>query len=139
MRVIHGMHAALHPASADVFWRLQLLPPPSGLPADLATTSQLMHYVVPANFLGLPALSVPVGVLPCSLAPAAASSTHGSRPLLLPVSLQIMAPCYHEASLLHAGAVLEAAVAAGGSAVPVPPVWFDVLAPARPSSSCSGA
>jgi Asp-tRNA(Asn)/Glu-tRNA(Gln) amidotransferase A subunit family amidase len=97
-----------------------------------------MHYVVPANFLGLPALSVPVGVLPCSLAPAAASSTDCSRPLLLPVSLQLMAPCYHEASLLHAGAVLEAAVAAGGSAVPVPQVWFDVLAPVRPSSSRSG-
>ena len=86
-----------------------------------------MHFVVPANFLGLPAISVPVGITPSALAPA--TGGQGSEPPLLPVSLQFMAPCYHEASLLHAGAVLEAAVAEAGAAVPVPHVWFDVLPP----------
>lgn len=86
--------------------------------------------------LGLPAITVPVGMVPTTHAAPAAASAGGAGstpvPPMLPVGLQIMGPCWHEASLLQAAAVLEAAVAAAGSAPPLPPVWYDVLAP-RPS------
>lgn len=79
--------------------------------------------------LGLPAISVPIGAAPSthSHTPAAAGGDDPAPPLLLPAALQLMAPCWHEASLLRVGAVLEAAVAKAGKALPLPPVWFDVL------------
>jgi Asp-tRNA(Asn)/Glu-tRNA(Gln) amidotransferase A subunit family amidase len=85
-----------------------------------------MWYMQAANMLGLPAISVPVGAAPSTHAAAAASSGGAAPAPRLPVALQLMAPCWHEASLLHAAAVLEAAVVAG-AAPPLPPVWFDVL------------
>jgi Asp-tRNA(Asn)/Glu-tRNA(Gln) amidotransferase A subunit family amidase len=121
--------------------------------SDLATTTSLMHYMLAGNMLGLPAVSVPVGAVPSThprpaagkkaaaaagAAPAAASpgntgggSSSSGEPLL-PVGLQVMAPAWHEAGLLHVAAVLEAAVAAAGCGPQLPPVWFDTLA-ARPS------
>lgn len=92
-----------------------------------------MHFMQAANMLGLPAITVPVAAVPAthSLPPAgkaAAAATAAQDGPLLPVGLQIMAPAWHEASLLHAAAVLEAAVAQEGLAPPVPPVWFDMLA-----------
>lgn len=121
-------------------------------PADLATTTSLMHYMLAANMLGIPAVSVPVGAVPsthprppagkkavaaagaASAAPAPGNTGSGSSSSepLLPVGLQVMAPAWHEASLLHVAAVLEAAVAAAGCGPQLPPVWFDTLA-ARPS------
>lgn len=122
-----------------------------------------MHYILAPNFIGLPALSVPVGAVPSTHAKGAGSSggggsgagaagggagaapaadaagstdtgaqaggagKAGSGPLLLPVGLQLMAPCWHEGALLHAGAVLDAALAAAGKAMPMPAVWYDVL------------
>lgn len=76
---------------------------------DLVTTLGLMRFITPANSLGLPALAVPVGVDAAGL----------------PIGLQLLAPPWHEASLLHAGAVLEAAL--GGSGLPQPRVWYDLL------------
>lgn len=76
---------------------------------DLATTLGLMRFITPANFLGFPALTLPVGVDAAGL----------------PLGLQLMAPPWHEAGLLHAGAVLEAAL--GGGVVPRPRVWYDLL------------
>ncbi len=113
-----------------------------------------MHYVLAPNFIGLPALSVPVGVVPSTHAKGAGSGTPaaaagaaaegeagrsgadaqaggagkpGRSAPLLPVGLQLMAPCWHEGALLHAGAVLEAALAAAGKTMPKPAVWYDVL------------
>lgn len=113
-----------------------------------------MHYVLAPNFIGLPALSVPVGVVPSTHAKGAGSGTPaaaagaaaegaagssgadaqaggagkpGRSAPLLPVGLQLMAPCWHEGALLHAGAVLEAALAAAGKTMPKPAVWNDVL------------
>lgn len=127
-------------------------PPSSYPPADLATTTSLMHYMLAANMLGLPAVSVPVGAVPSThprpaagkkaaavgATPAAASpgNTGGgggsAADLLLPVGLQVMALAWHEASLLHVAAVLEAAVATAGCGPQRPPVWYDTLA-VRPS------
>ncbi|KAL4858988.1 Fatty acid amide hydrolase [Chlorella vulgaris] len=97
--------------------------------SDLGTTTSLMWYMQAANMLGLPAISVPVGAVPSthSHTPAAAGGDGPTPPLLLPVALQLMAPCWHEASLLRVGAVLEAAAAEAGKALPLPPVWFNVL------------
>lgn len=126
---------------------------PPTCPPDLATTTSLMHYMLAANMIGIPAVSVPVGAVPSThprlpigkkaaaaagVAPAAASPGNtggggGSSEPLLPVGLQVMAPAWHEASLLHVAAVLEAAVAAVGCGPQLPPVWFDALA-ARPGS-----
>ena len=125
---------------------------PPACPADLATTTSLMHYMLAANMIGIPAVSVPVGAVPsthprpplgkkaAAAAGVAASApgnpaggSGGSSEPLLPVGLQVMAPAWHEASLLHVAAVLEAAVAAAGCGPKLPPVWFDMLAP-RPSS-----
>jgi len=112
-----------------------------------------MHYLLAANMLGIPAVSVPVGAVPsthprppagkkavaaagaASAAPAPGNTGSGgssSSEPLLPVGLQVMAPAWHEASLLHVAAVLETAVAAAGCGPQLPPVWFDTLA-ARPS------
>lgn len=113
--------------------------------ADLATTTSLMHYMLAANMLGIPAVSVPVGAVPsthprpaagkkaaAAAADAAAGGGNGgSSELLLPVGLQVMGPAWHEASLLHVAAVLEAAVVAAGCAPQMPTVWYDTLA-ARP-------
>lgn len=109
--------------------------------SDVATTTALMHYVLAANMIGLPALTVPVGAVPCTNGAAgaisartpkasasASASAGGGGGLLLPVGLQLMGPCWHEGSLLHAGAVLEAAVAASRAPLQLPPVWYDVLA-----------
>ncbi|KAI7839845.1 hypothetical protein COHA_006430 [Chlorella ohadii] len=121
--------------------------------SDLATTTSLMHYMLAANMLGIPAVSVPVGAVPSThprppagkkAAAAAGTASAAAAPgntgsggssssePLLPVGLQVMSPAWHEASLLHVAAVLEAAVAAAGCGPQLPPVWFDTLA-ARPS------
>lgn len=70
----------------------------AGDSSDLPTVTRLMRYARMANFLGLPAVTVPVG---------AAGG--------LPVGLQLIAPAWHEASLLRAAAVLEARLAPGSA------------------------
>lgn len=119
-----------------------------------------MHFILAPNFIGLPALSVPVGMVPSThargrssgssgssttagaaegapSAPAATGDTGSGAPPgtqgrpgaapVLPVALQLMGPCWHEGALLHAGAVLEAALAAADKATPMPGIWYDVL------------
>jgi len=107
-----------------------------------------MYYMLAANFIGLPAITVPIGLVPsthdkattttattaASVAPPAASpgdvgtgSGDNGGGTVLPVGLQLMAPCWHEASLLHMGVVLEAAVAAAGLSLPLPAVWYNIL------------
>lgn len=61
--------------------------------SSVTTTVKLMTYMLPANFLGYPAITVPVGL--CGDTGA-------------PVGLQIMGRHWQEASLLQVAAVLEA-------------------------------
>ncbi len=70
--------------------------------SSVTTTVKLMTYTLPANFLGYPAVTVPVGVCPDTGAP---------------VGLQVMGRYWQEASLLHVAAVLEAM----GDGLPRPP------------------
>lgn len=73
-----------------------------------------MRYVAAANLLGLPGLVVPVGL-------------DGGG---MPIGLQLMAPAWHDATLLHAGMVLETQGVTAGVYERRPKVWFDVLEPA---------
>lgn len=135
-------HNKTDPAAHQLRLYLRLPPPP----ADLTTTTALMHYMLAPNFIGLPAISVPVGVVPSTHPPAPSTPAPGAgavdgggaSPPLLPVALQLMAPCWHEASLLHAAAVLEAAVASAGKAPPLPAVWYDVLSPPHGTGAADG-
>ncbi len=81
-------------------------------------TSDLIRYMAPANMLGLPGLSLPVGV---------SSSREGST-AALPLGLQLMAAPWREATLLRAGAALEAALPAAGVVLPQPQVHINPLA-----------
>jgi len=65
--------------------------------SDLGTTITLMRFAQLANFVGIPAISVPVSSAPVETG----SST------LLPIGLQLMAAPWQESVLLYAGAVLE--------------------------------
>ena len=100
---------------------------PPARPADLAMIDGLTRFAPNiANFVGLPAITVPIGRVPSTYAANKATAP------LLPVGLHLLAPAWHEASLLHAAAVLEAAVAAAGNEgavqqVPRAPVWWDLL------------
>lgn len=57
--------------------------------SDLGTTTKLMRYMQSANFLGLPAITLPVGMDP------------------LPIGLQIMANHWNESLLFWVSAILE--------------------------------
>jgi aspartyl-tRNA(Asn)/glutamyl-tRNA(Gln) amidotransferase subunit A len=70
----------------------------------------------PANMLGLPGLSLPVG----------ASSREGGT--ALPIGLQLLAAPWREATLLRAGAALAAALPAAGVVLPGPLVHINPLA-----------
>lgn len=83
----------------------------------LQVTSDLIRYMAPANMLGLPGLSLPVGV----------SSGEGGA-AALPLGLQLMAAPWREATLLRAGAALEAALPAAGVVMPQPQVHINPLA-----------
>ena len=104
---------------------------------DLGLTTALMRVMLAPNLLGLPAISVPVGSVPSGTA------AHQR----LPVALQLIAPPWHEATLLGAAAALEAEVArasaaaasAGVSALQHPAVWFAVLGDARAAASAGAA
>jgi len=68
-----------------------------------------------ANFLGLPALAVPVGTVE-------SQSGSGRK---LPVSLQLMARPWHEASLLRVGCLLEAVLKVDGRSPVLPVLLMD--------------
>lgn len=81
--------------------------------SDLVQTSKIMRYAVQANFIGLPAISVPVG-------------TDASG---LPVAMQFMGRGWCEATLLRVGAVVEGACWAGrrGSGEAAPALFVNPL------------
>jgi Asp-tRNA(Asn)/Glu-tRNA(Gln) amidotransferase A subunit family amidase len=79
--------------------------------------------MAPANMLGLPSLTLPVGV----------SSQPGS--LGLPLALQLMGPAWQEATLLRVGAALEGALIAAGGRLPASAqVHINPLSPAAPGA-----
>ena len=75
---------------------------------------KMMQHIFMANFLGLPAISVPVGVDPSNDD--------------MPVGLQLLGNHWEEANLLHLAHHLEGAVAVAGSSVRAPPAAVDLLA-----------
>ncbi|KAG2486612.1 hypothetical protein HYH03_014780 [Edaphochlamys debaryana] len=92
----------------------------SGGESNLQQVSRVMRFVVAANMLGLPAISVPVGLVPAEedaskVAAAAAGAGGPGGPLMLPAGLQLLGRPQAEATLLRAAAVLEAVL---GSASP---------------------
>ncbi|MEW5316317.1 MAG: hypothetical protein WDW38_007696 [Sanguina aurantia] len=91
--------------------------------SDLRLTSKIMRYAVHANMLGLPAISLPVGV-----------DSKG-----LPVGLQITGRAWQEGTLIRMAAVLEAALTPSAAAsvsslksvVPQPMLHINPLTGAR--------
>jgi Asp-tRNA(Asn)/Glu-tRNA(Gln) amidotransferase A subunit family amidase len=139
-----GRHPGVE-ALAGCATPLPCLPPPCNPPSlgslHLPTTSKLSRFAGVANILGLPAVVVPVG----SIEPEGSGGGPGARggssggegklgkrklgkgkqapampAALLPVALQLMGPPWHDASVLRAGCLLEAALRAGGAAPLLP-------------------
>ncbi|CAJ1961400.1 unnamed protein product [Sphenostylis stenocarpa] len=85
--------------------------PPSSLKSgetDMQTTANLMQFIVPANLLGLPAISVPVGY-----------DKEG-----LPIGLQIMGRPWAEATVLRVASAVEKLC---GESKKKPASYYDVL------------
>ncbi len=80
--------------------------------ADMKIVSQLMRFVSAANYLGNPALTVPVGF------------TNGTN---LPIGMQFMARHWAEHKLFRIGHALEAALQQKGITPKRPAVFFDVF------------
>lgn len=66
--------------------------------------------------LGLPAITVPISAVD----PADGGGGGASPPL--PASLQLIGPAWADASVLRAGALLEAALRSNGVPAPLPPL-----------------
>uniref|UniRef100_A0A7S3QM47 Amidase domain-containing protein n=1 Tax=Dunaliella tertiolecta TaxID=3047 RepID=A0A7S3QM47_DUNTE len=90
--------------------------PTKGL-SDIAQVSEVMRFIQVANFIGLPAISVPVGCDPRGM----------------PVGLQLLGKPWREGSLLMYAAAMEGVMARGpeGSAAGKPKVWIDPLTGAQ--------
>ncbi|QCD76617.1 aspartyl-tRNA [Vigna unguiculata] len=85
--------------------------PPSALKSgetDMQTTANLMQFVVPANLLGFPAISVPIGY-----------DKEG-----LPIGLQIMGGPWAEATILRVASAVEKLC---GESKKKPASYYDVL------------
>lgn len=74
--------------------------------SDISTTTRLMRFSQIANMIGLPALTVPVGLVP-SRDEASPSSASEDKPPLLPASVQLMGRPWEEDLLFQIGSVLE--------------------------------
>lgn len=105
-----------------------LLPPgaESAGTLHLPTAAKLVRFTMPANILGLPAISLPVGAAP---APGGA----------LPVALQLIGPPWHEATLLRAAWHLGSGLAASGGGAPLAALRTDPLAAAAAAKSGTAA
>ncbi|KAI8469633.1 MAG: amidase signature domain-containing protein [Monoraphidium minutum] len=134
---------------------------------DLTQTSKLVRFTQPANVLGFPALTLPVGrdhgappppSRPASAPGSRAPSRGGSRPASacggrpsgggagavapeheMPVGLQVLAAPWRDASLLALGVVLEEALRSEGVEAPLPPVVVNPLADAAARAARAAA
>ena len=93
-----------------------------------------MRFMLAPNMVGLPAITIPVGAV---TAPASGPGGTARGSVALPVGLQLMAPAWHEASLLAAAAALEAALREEGTLPLRPPVLYDILAPPPPAAAAA--
>ncbi|KXZ42730.1 hypothetical protein GPECTOR_121g430 [Gonium pectorale] len=83
----------------------------TGGESNLRQVSVVMRFMVAPNMLGLPAISLPVGMVPAEEDSPAAAAAGGGGGVMLPAGLQLIGRPLAEATLLRAGAVLEAALA----------------------------
>ncbi|PNW86966.1 hypothetical protein CHLRE_02g103350v5 [Chlamydomonas reinhardtii] len=99
----------------------------TGGESNLQQVSRVMRFIVAPNMIGLPALSLPVGLVPAEEDRTAAAGP-SSGAVMLPAGLQLMGRPQEEATLLRVGAVLEAELAkAGVTAGAAPPVHINPL------------
>ncbi|CAL3972580.1 unnamed protein product [Diplocarpon coronariae] len=118
----------LTPATSCAGWKV-------GAPGELThgvsdgnTTLQTMEYVWMANFLGLPALAVPVGYVKPEGGEGAGAEAEEGTVGKVPVGLMAMGEWGAEEELLRWGLEAERA---GSPRRRRPPIWVDVVAQAR--------
>jgi Asp-tRNA(Asn)/Glu-tRNA(Gln) amidotransferase A subunit family amidase len=92
-RALGQVDAIITPTTAITAPPLQPAVWPAG-ESDLSVVIEIMRYIIPGNFVGLPAISVPVG--------------YDSKGL--PIGLQIMGKYWHEHTLLRVAHALERTV-----------------------------
>lgn len=100
--------------------------------SDGDTTIRSMEYVWLANFCGLPSLSVPAGYVVPEGMPNAGNIAGADVSGKVPVGIMATGEWATEADLLRFGLDAEA-VSAGRRARP--PIWYDVVASAKPKSA----
>lgn len=99
----------------------------------LPTTAALIAFTSAANFLGLPALALPVG----AAAPADEGEGEGGALPPLPVALQLIGQPWRDASLMRAGLLLEAALAEAGMGAPLPELLMPDPLAAGPAAAAA--
>ncbi|GAX84285.1 hypothetical protein CEUSTIGMA_g11707.t1 [Chlamydomonas eustigma] len=104
LRTVHVIATPTTPCTAPAISEAAV----RGGQSDLSGISKIMRYAVQANFVGLPAISVPVG-----------HDTKG-----LPIGLQFMSKPWSEATLLLMAACLESAI---WQDLKEPSIWINPL------------
>ncbi|GBF99222.1 fatty acid amide hydrolase-like [Raphidocelis subcapitata] len=121
-RAFGGCDLIATPATACLAPRLARGAERAGL-LHLPTTGRLLRFSIQANMLGLPAITVPISTVdPADGGSGSGAAAAASPPL--PVSLQLIGPAWADASVLRAGALLEAALRARGDSAPLPPLMM---------------
>jgi Asp-tRNA(Asn)/Glu-tRNA(Gln) amidotransferase A subunit family amidase len=90
--------------------------------SDISTTTSLMRFSQIANMIGLPALTVPVDLVP-SRNKAAAPEDTLQVGKMLPASVQLMGRPWEEDLLFHVGSVLEDSL----GRLQKPPVFWNLM------------
>ncbi|KAK2625661.1 hypothetical protein QTJ16_004973 [Diplocarpon rosae] len=118
----------LTPATSCAGWKVGAASELKHGLSDGTTTLQTMEYVWMANFLGLPALAVPVGYVKPAGGDGAGEEAEEGTEGKVPVGLMAMGEWGAEEELLRWGVAAERV---GGERRRRPPIWVDVVAEAR--------